>query len=130
MAGLAGGIYFAAAFTAGFVIGAPRTLWLAPAIGELGAVLLELPLMLLWSWMASRWLAARFLPPQALAPRLVMGGTAFLLLMIGEFGLWTAVFAQPATTYVARYCEPTVLLGFASQVAFALFPALQLIIKR
>src|SRR5690606_39056760 len=45
--------YWAAIFALGFVLGTVRTLWLAPAVGELAAVALELPVML----GASAWAA-------------------------------------------------------------------------
>uniref|UniRef100_UPI001969E8F8 hypothetical protein n=1 Tax=Sandarakinorhabdus rubra TaxID=2672568 RepID=UPI001969E8F8 len=86
MAGLNLGLrYFAGVFAVGFALGTIRTLWLAPAIGELAAVAVELPVMLAASWWWCRRLLAR--RPLDTAGRAVMGGTAFLWLMAAELGL-------------------------------------------
>ena len=42
----AGVVYFAVVFATGFALGTVRTLWLAPALGERRAELLETPFML------------------------------------------------------------------------------------
>lgn len=52
-------IYFAMVFGAGFALGIVRTLWLAPAIGDRAAELIEAPLMLAITVLAARFIAAR-----------------------------------------------------------------------
>ena len=52
--------YFAIVFGIGFVLGTARVLVIIPRIGELAAVLLEVPVMLATSWFAARWCIARF----------------------------------------------------------------------
>ena len=79
--------YFAVVFVCGFALSAIRVLAVVPRIGELKAVLLELPFMLLASWLASAWLAGRFSLGRGLAPRAVMGGLAFALLQGAELAL-------------------------------------------
>ena len=74
--------YVAAVFAAGFVLSVLRTLVLVPLLGELGAVLVELPVILTIAWLVCtrilrRW---RLLPRAAAA----MGAIAFLLLMLAE----------------------------------------------
>ena len=82
---LTGTVYVAAVLSAGFVLGVLRTLVLFPLLGALGAVLVELPVILAVAW----WVCSRILrrwpllPPAALG----MGVIAFLLLMLAEAGL-------------------------------------------
>ncbi len=52
--------YFALVFGAGFAFGVLRTLYLAPALGEDRAQLVEAPLMLVVIVLAARWLARRW----------------------------------------------------------------------
>ena len=59
MATRAGAAYFAIVFAVGFVLGALRVTFLAPAVGPLPAVALELPVMLAASWWTCGWLMRR-----------------------------------------------------------------------
>lgn len=111
--------YFAGVFAAGFLLGTARTLWLAPALGALAAVAVELPVMLGFSW----WWCRRLLAGQALATlqRAVMGGTAFVWLMLAELALSLAFGGTPGQ-YLAELLAPAGLLGLAGQVVFATLP--------
>jgi hypothetical protein len=115
--------YFAGVFAVGFLLGTIRTLWLVPTIGEMAAVGVELPLMIAASW----WWCRRLLAGQALtsAQRAVMGGSAFLWLMLAELALSLA-FGRTAGEHLAGLLAPAGLLGLAGQLVFA---ALPLIIK-
>lgn len=115
--------YFAGVFAVGFLLGTIRTLWLAPAIGDLAAVAVELPVMIGTSW----WWSGRLLARQTLATgeRAMMGGSAFLLLMLAEFGLSQA-FGRAPGVYWASFFTAEGVLGLAGQLVFA---ALPLIIK-
>ena len=116
-------IYLAAIFALGFVLGTVRTLWLAPAVGHLAAVALELPVMLGASWWLARHLAARRpLPSRGAA--LAAGGIAFALLMVLELALGVALFGQGAGQWLAALTTPPGALGLAGQALFALMPAL------
>ena len=111
--------YFAGVFAVGFMLGTIRTLWLAPAIGDLAAVGVELPVMIGASW----WWCKRLLAGQTLttAERAVTGGSAFLLLMLAEFGLAMA-FGRAPGAYLASFLRADGLLGLAGQLAFAALP--------
>ncbi|HXZ67629.1 MAG TPA: hypothetical protein VEH07_03480 [Alphaproteobacteria bacterium] len=117
--------YFALVFACGFALGAIRTLILVPYTGELRAVVLELPLMLLASWVASSWLTARFSLGTALLPRAVMGGLAFVLLQGAELLLGCFMFGRPVTAFLPSFQDAPNLIGLAGQIAFALIPMLQ-----
>jgi len=116
-------VYLAAIFALGFVLGTVRTLWLAPAVGHLAAVALELPVMLGASW----WLARRMAAHRPLTSRhaaLAAGGIAFALLMGLELALGVALFGQSAGEWLAALATPPGALGLAGQALFALMPAL------
>lgn len=113
--------YFAGVFAVGFVLGTIRTLWLVPAIGEMAAVGVELPVMIGASWWWCRRLLAGQTP--AMAERAVMGGSAFILLMLAEFGLALA-FGRAPGAYWASLFTAAGLLGLAGQLIFAALPLL------
>lgn len=115
--------YFGGIFALGFALGTVRTLWLAPRLGEIVAVLTELPVMLAASlWWARRLLARRPLPRRADA--LAMGLLAFVLLMAAEAALAAAAFGQSPVQWLAGLLRPAGLAGLAGQMAFAAMPAL------
>jgi hypothetical protein len=119
----AGVLYFLVVFAAGFVLGTARALLVAPRLGELAAVALELPPILAVAWVASRALARRFAIPPG-APRLAVGGLALALLLLAEAALAILGFGRSPAEYVAAYLAPPALLGLAGQIAFALLPLL------
>jgi len=121
----AGATYFALVYVVGFVLGTVRVLLLMPRIGETGAVLLETPIMLGTSWMASRWSANRFAVPAAVAPRLAMGGIAFGLLVVAETGVSILAFGRSWLDLLDLYRSLPGIIGLAAQVAFAFVPLLQ-----
>ena len=118
----AGLAYFALVFTIGFLLGTFRVLVVIPRLGDTGAVLLELPVMLALSWFACVWLTRRFAVPPAVRERLVMGGVAFALLMLGEIGVTIFGFGRTVAEHFAGYQAMGAQLGLAAQVCFALMP--------
>ena len=117
----AGIAYFAIVFAAGFALGTVRTLLLAPRIGELSAVLVEIPFMLLVAWLACRWLVRRFAVRPHAADRLVMGGLGFVLLMVAEL-LLSLAFGRSPAEFLAGLAGPAGAAGLAAQVVFGLLP--------
>jgi hypothetical protein len=118
-----GAVYFAAVFTVGFVLGAIRTLVLGPRLGELGAVAVELPIILAAAWIiCGRLLRDRGLTrPEAAGT----GAIAFVLLMLAEAALSVVLSGRTLTGHLALYGEPAHLLGLAGQIAFATFPLMR-----
>lgn len=118
--------YFAVAFAAGFVLGTIRVLVLAPALGELPAVLIELPIMLAISALAAARIVPRFRVSGRTADRLTMGLVAFLFLMVAESLLAGAIgpgdFASEALGFFASFDQPAKAAGLAGQILFALIP--------
>ncbi|WP_353217127.1 hypothetical protein [Sandarakinorhabdus sp.] len=111
--------YFAGVFVIAFALGTIRTLWLAPAVGAVAAVAIEVPIILAVSWWWGRRLLAR--RPLDLAGRAVMGASAFVWLMIAEFGLAMLMGRAPGG-YLASFLTPAGLLGLAGQLGFAALP--------
>jgi len=123
---IAGSVYFALVFLAGFVLGTLRTLVLAPLLGEMAAVVVEIPAMLAIAWLACGFAIRQLAVPAGFAPRLAMGGIAFLLLMAAEMVLAWILFARPPAEHLASYARPEALVGLAAQIAFGLFPLARL----
>ena len=121
----AGLLYFLGVFAAGFLLGTLRTLVLAPALGPLLAVAVELPVMLAASW----WLCGRVLhrnpvPPAALL-RLTMGFVAFSLLMAAELAISVWGLGRTPAEHWASFAGAPERLGLAGQLLYALFPWLR-----
>lgn len=118
-------LYFAATFAAGFVLGTVRTLFVAPALGETAAVLIEVPLMVLVAWLACGWAIRRSRVSAAFPDRLVMGALAFALLMVAEALLGILLFGRTLPEHLATYSSLPAQVGLAAQFAFAAFPLLR-----
>lgn len=120
-AALAVGVrYFLIVFAIGFALGTIRTLFVAPRLGDLAAVAIELPLMLAAAWWVCGRLVRRL--PAGIAPRAVMGSSAFVLLMVTEFAMSLWLFGRSPAAYAAGLVNAAGLLGLAGQVAFAIMP--------
>jgi hypothetical protein len=122
----AGLAYFAVVFAVGFALGTLRTLVVVPAVGETAAVLLELPLMLAASWIASGWIVDRFAVPATVGARFATGAFAFALLMLAELALSVFLAGRTPAGHLALYALVPHQLGLAGQIAFALFPLARL----
>lgn len=116
-------IYFAAVFAVAFVLGTIRTLVLFPMLGEMRAVLLELPVILTVAWLV----CGRLLRGSSLtaAEAAAMGTMAFVLVMLGEVGLSFWLAGRTLAEHLALYVEPTRILGLSGQIAFAAIPLLR-----
>ena len=117
--------YFGLVFSIGFILGTLRVLWVIPWLGEGPAVALELPVILIASWLVCGWTMRRFSPDPALTARLALGGVAFAMLMAAEAALGIVGFGRTLAEHLASYTRPLALLGLSGQIAFALFPALR-----
>ncbi len=114
--------YLAPVLALAFVLGVLRTLWIAPRIGALMAVAVEVPLLLLWSWTVVGRVLRRW--PLPLRDRTAMGALAFALLMLAEAGLALAT-GQTLGGFLGGMVTPAGALGLAGQLAFAALPALR-----
>jgi len=109
--------YFLMVFAVGFVLGIIRVLFVEPAIGPLGAVLAEAPVMLLAMLAAARLITGWFAIPGG-RPRLVLGAWAFGLLAVMELVGAALLRGMPPAVYLAHLLTPS---GLVSLVLFGLF---------
>lgn len=116
-------IYFAVIFALGFVLGTIRVLSVAPASGTVGAVLVELPVMLAASWAVARAVLPRW-PLAGAGARLAMGALAFALLMAAEAALAVAGFGIAPGAWARGLASAAGAIGLAGQVGFAVMPVL------
>ena len=113
--------YWAIVFALGFVLGTIRVLWVIPLVGLLPANLIELPIILGGSWLASGWLVRRFAMVSS-GEALAVGLLAFAILMAAECTLAGVLSGQTPVQWLAGLRQPHALLGLAGQVVFALMP--------
>lgn len=118
-----GALYVTAVFAAGFVLGVLRTLVLVPLLGELTAVLLEVPVILGISWLVCTRILQRW--PLAHPAAVAMGATAFVLLMLAEAGLSALLAGRSLTEHLALYAQLPHQVGLTGQLAFAVIPWIQ-----
>jgi hypothetical protein len=122
--------YFAIIIAIGFVLGTLRVMLLVPRIGHVAAVMIELPIILTASWLVCRALVKCWQVPPDSGSRILMGCTAFLLLMAAEFILAAALFGRSPEAFLADLCTAPGALGLAGQIFFGLWPWIQGIIGR
>ncbi|WP_421791280.1 hypothetical protein [Hyphobacterium sp.] len=116
-----GCVYALAVFGVGFVLGALRTLLIAPRTGDLAAVLIELPVILGVSWLVFG-LLARSETPLSVAARTHTGLIAFLVLMALEIGLSAFIADGGVRGFFGSWRTLPFAIGMAGQAAFALIP--------
>lgn len=114
--------YWAAMFGAGFVLGTLRVLLVVPRLGELLAVLAELPIMLGLCWFVASRLARRW--PLSGQASLLAGALAFALLLAAEAATAIALSGQSLQDWASGLWHFPAILGLVAQVLAALFPLL------
>ena len=124
-------LYVAIVFAFGFGLGAVRTLFVTPVTGELVAVLIELPVILVLSWIV----AARIFPGRGLTPSqgIETGLTGFMLLQMAEsllFGAFGPYRYLDNVLYYLGDLSPARLAGLVGQILFAAIPFIQIVRSR
>jgi hypothetical protein len=120
----AGAAYFAIVFAIGFVFGTIRTLLVEPITGKAVATLIEAPLILGASYLVAKQLIERFAVAPELAPRLAMGGVAFLMLLGAEAVLAGPLRGWTLSEWISRFATTEGQLSLALFAIFAAIPAL------
>lgn len=122
---LAGFVYAAVVFAAGFVLGALRMLMIVPRFGDWAAVVLELPVILAISWIVCGWVIRRFGVSMESGARLAMGSVALAVLLAAEACLSVVLFGRTFGQHLATYRETGAQIGLAGQLLFALMPLIR-----
>ena len=121
----AGIAYTIAVFVFAFAVGTIRVTLVVPRLGPLLAVIIEAPIVLAVSWLASLWCTRRFNVSRDTRARTLMGAVAFTLLMLLELGFSVFVFGEPVGHYFAKYTSTPGAIGLVMQGCFATLPWVQ-----
>jgi len=119
-----GGLYFAAVFAAGFLLGSIRVIWVAPRLGARVAELIEAPIMVLVSAVAARWLVHRFREVTNPAYWLGVGLVGLGLMILFEFTVVLWFRGLSIAEYFANRDPVSSAVYFASLGVFAILPVL------
>lgn len=112
--------YFLVVFVFAFAMGAFRGLVLAPRLGPMAAVLLEVPIIIAISWFGIRWLLRK--RSFTFGQRAVVGATAFSLTLASEAALAVPLRGENVMEWAATLTTPLGLVGLAGQIVFAMMP--------
>ncbi len=123
----AGLAYFALVFSAGFILGTVRVLWILPRLGARAAELMEAPIMIAVSFFAARWVVRRRKLPASLQTRLGTGLVALGLLLAAEFSFVLWVRGLTFRAYIATQ-DP--IAGTAYLISLVVFAVLPLLVAR
>lgn len=125
---LTAGLYYGLiVFGIGFVLGTIRIFLLMPHVSPVTAVMIEMPFMLLASWLVARWLVRSLAVPARSELRAAMGALAFVVLMACETALVFLLYGVRPLEYIGLMMQPGALPGLAGQLVFAAMPLLLLL---
>lgn len=122
---LAGALYFALAFAAGFALAPLRLMWLAPLVGQRAAELAEAPVMLVVMALAARWVLGRF--AQRAPSRAGVGLVGVTLMLLAEFGLVLPLRGMSIAEYVATR-DP--VAGAVYHLLLGVFAVMPILVRR
>lgn len=117
-----GCIYFAGIFTLAFALGVARTVFVAPRLGAAAGVLLEIPVVLIASWLLARRLVRQ--RSLAFVDLAAIGAIALALTMVSEAALAGVIRGQGLAEWATDLATPLGLVGLAGQLGFAMMPLL------
>ena len=118
----AGVFYFAFVFGAGFALGPIRILWIVPRFGTRMAELMEMPIMLVITFVAARWIVRRLALPSTASIRLGMGSIALGLMLVAEFTLVLWLRGLSITEYLATRDPVSGTVYYMTLGVFAIMP--------
>jgi len=121
----AGSVYFIIVFAAGFLLGTVRTLFVAPQVGQVTAVLMEVPVMLVAAWFACAWVLRKIHVARRTIDRVAMGAIALGLLLVAEVLVSVGLAGLSLSEHFRSYSQPAPLIGLAAQLLYACFPLIR-----
>jgi hypothetical protein len=119
----AGLLHFLIVFGAGFALGTLRELVLAPSVGRTAALALELPVLVIVTWLSALIIVRRFALDRFPA-RLAAGVLGFVLLQFGEAAVGAIAFGRSLAASLGVFGTPAGLVTLAVQSIVILFPLL------
>lgn len=121
---IAGVVYFALTFGAGFCLAFIRIPILEPRFGPRWAELIEMPFMLAAIVLSCLWTLRRFAILPAAGARLAMGCSALALMLVAEFGLVLSLRGMTLGQYFATRDPVSGTAYYLSLLFFTLLPYL------
>ena len=116
--------YFTIVFAAGFAFGVVRERFAVPMLGQRGAEVAEIPLMVGVSILAALWVTTRFFFRATLGQRLATGLLALLLLLGAEYAIVAGVRALTVEEYLESR-DPVAFVAYLVGLSlFAVMPTL------
>lgn len=122
-------VYFLILFGIRVIGNLLRVYLFAPMIGHTAAAMLEVPVLLVVAWIASRALINRFGMRRSLPHAAMMGAATLALLILAEAALF-ASFGDTLDQFLRAYGRAPGWLGLLSEVTLAFFPAIQVALAR
>lgn len=119
---MAATVYVISLFALGFVLGTIRLLFATPWMGELGATLMEVPLMLAAAYFFCRRAIERWQVPPTLLARGAMALWFLVLLALFETLVGVALFGRTLAGAWSGLATPAGLIGLIAQLLAALLP--------
>ena len=119
---VAGALYFAITYTAGFVFGTLRELFVVPKLGQFAATLIETPAMLAVTYFAAHWVLSWFTTQPAASERLAIGGIGFGLLIAAEVIFSGLLRGWSLAQWIAHLKTADGAISLAMFVLFAFMP--------
>lgn len=121
----AGAAYFVVVLASGFVLGTLRTLFVAPQVGEINAVVMEVPVMLAIAWFACGWVLSSIKVPQRAHERIAVGAIALALLLAAEALISVALAGKSLQEHLQSYAHAAPLIGLGAQLLYGVFPLIR-----
>lgn len=109
-------------FTAGFVLGIIRTIWLLPRFPEWQAVLVEGPFILALAWLILRFFIRRGAIGAAIRTRLTFGTTALLTLWLCEWIMTMTMMNESPAFFFQSFGTVPGAIGLAGQLLIIIMP--------
>jgi hypothetical protein len=121
----AGAIFGVGLFCVGFILGVPRTLFLAPWIGKQAAILVELPIMVIFAWLLGAYLMKVWMIGTGWPARAQVTACAFLVGMALEVALGMTLQGQTAFYIVTQFVAPENRFALLGQLLVFAIPLFQ-----
>ncbi|MEL7454754.1 MAG: hypothetical protein AAGJ50_15425 [Pseudomonadota bacterium] len=109
-------------FTAGFVLGVIRTVWLVPRLPEWQAVLIEGPFILVLSWFILQYFVRRRAISVVTSTRLAFGASALVTLWVCEWITTVTLMGEDPSFFFHRLVTLPGAMGLAAQMLIIVMP--------